>query len=187
MTISKTHNQSWLTIYSIMILMISLSLGGSVHAEVKNFQIHGVNTPFAEDGIHDPANEAIAIFQHPVTAMKDFPRDTVGAIDWVKTLEQKKLIARADRLGTKNKETLDLDVIRTNTGKMPYVKFSHAKHTEQMDCQGCHNGLFEKQANATTITMSAILTGDKCGVCHGKVAFPPTNNCMRCHSVPQSM
>lgn len=185
MTISKTRNQSLLSVCSIIVLILSLFLGGSVQAEVKSFQLHGENTPLAKNGIHDPNNEAIDIFQHPVTAMEDFPRDTAGVIDWVKTLEQGKLVARADRLGTQNKKTLDLDIIRTNTGNMPHVKFSHAKHTEQMDCKGCHSGLFEEKANATTITMSAILTGDKCGVCHGKVAFPPTTNCMRCHSVPK--
>jgi nitrate/TMAO reductase-like tetraheme cytochrome c subunit len=29
--------------------------------------------------------------------------------------------------------------------------------------------------------MSAILLGEKCGVCHGKVAFP-VSECRRCHS-----
>ncbi len=166
-------------------LTVLLLLGVSItaHAEVKNFQIHGETTPFIEDGIHDPENDAIGIFQHPTTAMKDFPRDTVGVIDWVKALEAGKLVARANRLGTAESEIFDLDIIRTNTGDMPNVKFSHAKHTSQMDCKSCHSGLFEEQANATEISMSDILTGNKCGVCHGKVAFPPTNNCMRCHNV----
>ncbi len=168
--------------YGVLIVM-GLLLSLNIQAEVKTYQINGAEVPFAEDGIHDPENDAINVFQHPITAMKDFPRDTVGNVDWVKTLEMGMLPARANRLGTETKETLDLDVIRTNTGNMPHVLFSHAKHTEQMSCEGCHNGMFEKTSGATEITMSQILTGTKCGVCHGKVAFPPTNNCMRCHSV----
>lgn len=164
-------------------LLLGLGFSAVAQAESKNFQIHGETVPFTEDGIHDPENDAIEVFQHPTTAMNDFPRDTVGVVDWVKTFEEGKLVARSNRLGTEEKETFDLDVIRTNTGDMPNVVFSHAKHSTQMDCKSCHDGLFEEKANTTEIKMADILTGDKCGVCHGKVAFPPTNNCMRCHSV----
>ncbi|VAW84148.1 Putative cytochrome c [hydrothermal vent metagenome] len=182
MTTYKNKNPLQLRTFCLGMLL-TFGLGTAAQAEVKSFQIHGETTPLAGNGIHDPENDAIEVFQHPTTAMKDFPRDTVGVIDWVKTLEEGKLIARANRLGTEKKETFDLDIIRTNTGEMPNVTFSHAKHSTQMDCKSCHSGLFEKKSNATEITMSAILTGDKCGVCHGKVAFPPTNNCMRCHNV----
>lgn len=165
-------------------MLFSLVLLNTVQAGAQNFQIDGENVPFTEDGIHDPENDAINVFQHPSIAMKDFPRDTVGNIDWVKTLEQGKLVARSNKMGTAERfEPLDLDIIRTNTGDMPSVLFSHAKHTDMMACDSCHTGLFEKKANATEIKMADILTGNKCGVCHGKVAFPPTNNCMRCHTV----
>lgn len=167
-------------------MLLSLLLTGQALAEAKSFQIHGENIPYAEDGIHDPENDSINVFQHPTTAMKDFPRDAVGVVDWVKTLEEGRLVARSDRLGTTERvEPLDLDIIRSNTGNMPSVKFSHAKHTDMMACESCHKGLFEEKGGATEISMSDILTGNKCGVCHGKVAFPPTNNCMRCHSVPK--
>ena len=177
----------FISLFSILLLtstLLSTSAFAEENAEAKNFQIHGENIPFNEDGVHDPENDSINVFQHPTTAMKDFPRDTVGVIDWVKTPEEGRLVARSDRLGaTEPTEPLDLDVIRTNTGDMPAVKFSHAKHTDMMACESCHDGLFEEKAGATEIKMADILTGTKCGVCHGKVAFPPTNNCMRCHSV----
>ncbi len=182
MTNYKNKNPSQLRIFCLSMLL-TLGLGATAQAEVKNFQIHGETIPFTKNGIHDPENDAIEVFQHPTTAMKDFPRDTVGVIDWVKALEEGRLIARTNRLGTEETEIFDLDIIRTNTGEMPNVTFSHAKHSTQMDCKSCHSGLFEEKSNTTEITMSAILTGDKCGVCHGKVAFPPTNNCMRCHNV----
>jgi len=34
---------------------------------------------------------------------------------------------------------------------------------------------------ANQISMASILMGEKCGVCHGKVAFP-VSECRRCHS-----
>jgi uncharacterized OB-fold protein len=34
--------------------------------------------------------------------------------------------------------------------------------------------------------MAAILLGQKCGVCHGKVAFP-VSECKRCHSQPKKV
>jgi hypothetical protein len=34
--------------------------------------------------------------------------------------------------------------------------------------------------------MVQILLGEKCGVCHGKVAFP-VSECRRCHSKPKEV
>jgi len=37
------------------------------------------------------------------------------------------------------------------------------------------------QKGANQISMASILLGQKCGVCHGKVAFP-VSECRLCHS-----
>jgi c(7)-type cytochrome triheme protein len=174
------------TLYRIITLItIFMIASQSAFAESKTYQIDGEVVPFAKDGIHDPENDAIGVYQHPQTALKGFPRDTVGVIDWAKAMDKGMLIGRANVEGTAEMEVLELDIIRKNTGEMPYVKFPHRQHSLQMACDSCHTGMFEKKTGATPINMSDILAGNKCGVCHGKVAFPPTNNCMRCHSQPK--
>ena len=40
-------------------------------------------TPLAKDGIHDPENDAVSVLQPPYEAMKGFPRDARGIINWV--------------------------------------------------------------------------------------------------------
>jgi c(7)-type cytochrome triheme protein len=70
---------------------------------------------------------------------------------------------------------------------MPWVRFPHLQHTEWLTCANCHPAIFIPQAGANPISMSAIIQGEFCGVCHGKVAFAPTLNCGRCHSVPQDV
>ena len=40
----------------------------------------------ADDGIHDPENDAINILQEPGEAMVDFPLDKRGKIEWVQAI-----------------------------------------------------------------------------------------------------
>ena len=170
-------------IIHLAIGILCLGMLSNASAEVKTFQINGEFVPLNKDGIHDPKNDAINIFQHPKDAMAGFPRDDKGIIDWVKALDRGLLIARADKLGEAQIKTKDLDIILKNTGKMPYVKFPHRQHTEQLGCDSCHPGIFVEKAGANKIVMQDILGGKFCGVCHGKVSFPPAINCTRCHSV----
>lgn len=151
-----------------------------------HFQTEGEVVPLAEDGIHDPTNQAVAkVLQEPVEAMADFPRDDKGIIDWVKVLDQGLINPRKSLMGTDEMYTADFDIIFTNTGSMPNVRFPHRPHTEWLTCANCHPAIFLPQKGGNPITMSAIIEGRYCGVCHGKVAFPPTKNCGRCHSIPR--
>jgi hypothetical protein len=43
------------------------------------------------------------------------------------------------------------------------------------------SAIFIPQKGANQISMASILLGEKCGVCHGKVAFP-VSECRLCHS-----
>jgi len=61
------------------------------------------------------------------------------------------------------------------------VVYPHKQHTELLDCSNCHPAIFIPQKGANQISMAAILLGEKCGVCHGKVAFP-VSECRLCHS-----
>jgi len=49
-----------------------------------------------------------------------------------------------------------------------------------MSCNSCHIKIFMPLAGSNDLTMSTIVKGQACGVCHGKVAFP-LNDCTRCH------
>ena len=139
--------------------------------------------PLGKDGIHDPRNSSVEIFQPPHVAMKGFPRDSAGLINWVETIDKGLIAPRADLLGNAQMKPLDMDIIFTDTGAMPNVRFPHKAHTAWLDCSSCHPTIFKQQKGANNIAMNDILQGKYCGLCHGKVAFAPTLNCARCHSV----
>lgn len=149
-----------------------------------HFQLNGDIVPLAEDGIHDPENEAINVLQPPAEAMLDFPRDEWGIIDWVKTLNEGLIAPRTGLTGTERMHSVDFDVIFRNTASMPYVRFPHKPHTQWLTCKNCHPSIFIPQRGANPVTMAAIMSGEYCGVCHGKVAFPPYE-CKRCHREPR--
>jgi len=150
----------------------------------KHFQTEGEVIPVREDGIRDPSNDAVGVFQQPVEAMSKFPRDAVGNVDWSEAMRQGMIAPRADQFGESEKKTLDLDIIFKDTGSMPNVRFSHMPHTQWLDCSNCHPKIFAQKQGGNDISMTDVFTGKYCGLCHGKVAFPVTNNCMRCHSEP---
>jgi c(7)-type cytochrome triheme protein len=76
---------------------------------------------------------------------------------------------------------MDLNIVREVKGSMPDVVYPHKQHTEWLDCSNCHPKIFIPQKGANQISMASILLGQKCGVCHGKVAFP-VSECRLCHS-----
>ncbi len=149
-----------------------------------HFQLHGDVISIAEDGVHDPTNDAVKILQPPAEAMANFPRDKRGVINWVETLDKGLISPRTGITGTEKMHSVDFDVIFRNTASMPYVRFPHLPHTKWLTCKNCHPGIFLPQRGGNFVTMAAIIEGEYCGVCHGKVAFPPLE-CNRCHSVPR--
>ncbi len=149
----------------------------------KHYQLTGDVLLVEEDGIHDPSNDTVKVLQQPFEAMGEFPRDDQGIIDWVKVLDQGLIDPRANLDGTEEMFPVDFDIIFRNTASMPNVRFPHRQHTEWLTCANCHPAIFIPQKGANPVSMSAIIQGEYCGVCHGKVAFPPTMNCGRCHSV----
>lgn len=145
------------------------------------------HAPPAEDGIHDPANPGTHLLQWPSEAFQGLPSTLDGnRIDWVKTLEDG-LIAPRYELDDPDAEvfTLDLVIVREVKGSMPDVVYPHQQHTEWLDCTNCHDEIFIPAKGENQISMAAILLGQKCGVCHGKVAFPVTD-CRRCHAKPKT-
>ena len=141
------------------------------------------NPPPAEDGIHDPANDGTHALLAPLTSYGNLPKSMAGnRVDWVKSLDQKKINPRWDRNDPKAEAmVMDLNIVREVKGSMPDVVYPHKQHTEWLDCSNCHPAIFLPQKGANAISMAAILLGEKCGVCHGKVAFP-VSECRLCHS-----
>ncbi len=142
-----------------------------------------INRPAAESGIHDPTNDATNQLQPPAQAFAELPKANAGNhVDWVKSLAEKKIDPRWDRKDAKAAAVvMDLNIVREVKGSMPDVVYPHKQHTEWLDCSNCHPSIFVPQKGANQISMASILLGQKCGVCHGKVAFP-VSECRLCHS-----
>jgi c(7)-type cytochrome triheme protein len=145
------------------------------------------NAPPSQDGIHDPANEGTEALQPPKEAFADLPKGSSGnRVDWVKALNSGALTPRAKRdSDTAQQQILDMDIIRIVKGSMPDVVYPHKPHTQWLDCAQCHPGIFVPKKGGNAISMAAILMGQYCGVCHGKVAFP-VSECSKCHSKSKS-
>jgi len=141
------------------------------------------NLPPAEDGIHDSDNGGTHMLQKPKEAFESLSSSKSGnRVDWVKALKNNEISPRYDRLSDEVKPIImDLNIIREVKGSMPDVVYPHKQHTEWLDCSNCHPAIFIPQKGANQISMASILLGQKCGVCHGKVAFP-VSECRRCHS-----
>jgi c(7)-type cytochrome triheme protein len=141
------------------------------------------NLPPAEDGVHDPANDGTLALQPPKEGLAGFVGSNFGnQVNWVESLWQKKINPRYDRIDPNAVPVvMDLNIVREVKGSMPNVVYPHKQHTEWLDCSNCHPAIFIPQKGANQISMAAILLGQKCGVCHGKVAFP-VSECRLCHS-----
>ena len=177
--------------FSILLPLTTLAaekFEGQFWQTADHFQTTGKIIPLEEDGIHDPANEsAMFALQRPIEAMGDFPRDNAGLTDWVKVIAEGHINPRSDITGEAPPlKPIDLDIVFTDTGAMPNVLFPHKQHTEWLACSNCHPALFKKEKGSTNIKMDDIFQGQFCGLCHGKIAFAPTKNCMRCHSVKKA-
>lgn len=146
------------------------------------------NRPQAEDGIHDPANDGTLALQPPAAAFEPLVKNGYGNhVDWVKSLNEDKINPRFDRNDPNAKPmVMDLNIVREVKGSMPDVVYPHKQHTQWLDCSNCHPAIFVPQKGANQISMAAILLGQKCGVCHGKVAFPVAE-CRRCHSKSKTL
>ena len=141
------------------------------------------NLPPAEDGIHDAENDATHSLQTPHEAFQALPRNNAGnRVNWVASILEKKIQPRANKDDPKAEPVLmDLDIVREVKGSMPDVVYPHQAHTEWLDCSNCHPAIFVPEKGANNMSMAAILLGQQCGTCHGKVAFP-VSECRLCHS-----
>jgi c(7)-type cytochrome triheme protein len=137
----------------------------------------------AADGLHDPIGPAIGVLQEPREALAGLPSDTAGnQVRWVQALDQQHIQPRSNIFPETRVNLRTTEVLLRNTSDRAMVRFPHRQHTAWLDCSNCHDQLFGKVAGGTRIGMFSILQGEKCGLCHGAVAFPLTE-CDRCHTV----
>jgi c(7)-type cytochrome triheme protein len=123
--------------------------------------------------------------RNPGVVLKDFPKDAVGADDWVKAFKEN-IIKPHESLDLEKKPVppFNFDVEIPAIGAMPNVIFPHFPHTFWLDCGNCHPAIFQMKKGANPISMVKIVNGEFCGRCHGRIAFPIAN-CTRCHVKPK--
>jgi c(7)-type cytochrome triheme protein len=140
-------------------------------------------TALKDDGIHDPTVPGLGLLQEPKDAFSALAPGKAGnKIDWVESLQKGKINPRYDHLDAKKEAMpMDLFIVMEVKGSMPNVSFPHQAHTEWLECANCHDEIFKPQKGGNPMSMAEIMLGQKCGVCHGSVAFPVTE-CRRCHS-----
>lgn len=141
------------------------------------------NAPPESDGIHDPTADGTMMLQPPRESFAALPKSRSGNyVDWNRAIDDMLIAPRSDiRNADMNAIVLDLNIVRQVKGSMPDVVYPHKQHTQWLDCSNCHPAIFIPMKGANQISMASILMGEKCGVCHGKVAFP-VSECRRCHS-----
>jgi c(7)-type cytochrome triheme protein len=127
----------------------------------------------------------IGLGWHPA-ALDGLPKDKFGLVDWVAALEQGLIQPRANiSVNVPEVPPFDMNIVMpSKTGMIAGAYFPHKTHTTWLACESCHIKIFMPLAGSNDLTMSTIVEGNACGVCHGKVAFP-LNDCARCH-IPQS-
>jgi c(7)-type cytochrome triheme protein len=105
-----------------------------------------------------------------------------NGINWVDALERK-LIKPATYLKKKSQD-INFDKLLILEAEWSIISpsvFPHKAHIAWLDCSSCHPEIFNiKKKTTKHFTMSAMLSGDFCGVCHLNVAFP-MDDCQRCH------
>ena len=117
---------------------------------------------------------------------KNFPRGRFGNnIDWVEAEAEGKIKPRDYLEGISIKrqplaQVNDIELKAKFEG-MPYIIFSHKKHSIWNGCELCHPEIFASlKTGVTKFTMVEIYEGKYCGACHNQVAFPSID-CQRCH------
>lgn len=143
----------------------------------------GDPTSFAGDA------EKAGLAEHPLALeLSDLPKDRYGLIDWATSIKEGKVKPR-ESLNPDDKPmpAFDLDVaIFTKSQFVDDVIFPHFVHTLWLTCTNCHPAIFPmnaKEANRM-MTMPKIASGEFCGRCHNRIAFP-LSDCQRCHVKPK--
>lgn len=141
------------------------------------------DTSLQSDGVHDPKVPGLKMLQQPADAFKPLTKTTGGNyVDWVKSMQKGQIKPLYDyKDPSKQPMPMNMNIVMQVKGSMPNVVFPHKPHTQILDCSNCHDAIFIPKKGGNPMSMAEIMLGQKCGVCHGSVAFPITE-CKRCHS-----
>lgn len=124
-----------------------------------------------------PQRERFLAFQ------SSLPRSSFGnEIDWGKALNERLIRPKTSLTGNAPTSSNGKEIILTpEAADASPVVFPHRAHEQWLDCTTCHPDIFPA-ARKTTLhyPKSRLLSGEFCGVCHLRVAFP-MDDCMRCH------
>ncbi|MBI1821406.1 MAG: hypothetical protein HY036_03905 [Nitrospirae bacterium] len=127
--------------------------------------------------------------KHPLALeVSDLPKDQYGLVNWADTLRQGKITPKPS-LNPEEADMPPFDLtfdIPTKSNFMPNVAFPHKIHTMWLSCTNCHPAIFLMNHAETNknMTMPKIASGEYCGRCHNRVAFP-LSDCLRCHVIPK--
>lgn len=132
--------------------------------------------------------EKMGMAQHPAAMeLAKLPKDKYGLVDWAASIKSG-MVKPLDSLepGAFAAPPFNLDiVIQTKSNFMNDVVFPHYVHTLWLTCTNCHTQIFQMKAGGNQeMTMAKIASGEYCGRCHNRVAFP-LSDCTRCHVKPK--
>jgi c(7)-type cytochrome triheme protein len=129
-------------------------------------------------------NGDISYGKEKFESLSNLPPASLGnGVDWVKAIEDE--LIKPENYVLEEYKPLqferDVTIVSPWAGISPII-FPHVVHKKWLDCSNCHPELFNIRIKGTkNLAMKSILNYEFCGVCHGKVAFPPNDNCKRCH------
>ena len=129
------------------------------------------------------ANKELVKLKEPTQVLQSLEKSNSGNfVDWGKSLRKGLIKPQYDlKNPTQQAMPMDLDIVFPVKGSIANVLFPHAAHLQWLECNNCHDAIFQPKRGANRTSMDKILRGQSCGVCHGSVAFP-LNDCERCHS-----
>lgn len=178
-------------VYGVLLLILFYDSAQPVLAQGSNDEtsVSRDQQASAAEDVVDPADTSeyvgemyqIGLGWHPAD-LEGFPTDRFGLVDWVATLDKGLIHPRGSIVANAPESVpFDMNVLMpSKTGMIAGAHFPHKTHTTWMGCESCHIKIFIPLAGSNDLTMSRIVDGNACGVCHGKVAFP-LNDCARCH------
>lgn len=125
---------------------------------------------------------------HPeALELSELPVDQYGLVDWARAIREGYITPRhtldPDKQDKPDAKPFGLALlIPTKSESMPNVIFPHDIHTMWLTCNNCHPEIFAMNGklNNKVMTMPKIASGEYCGRCHNRVAFP-LSDCLRCH------
>jgi c(7)-type cytochrome triheme protein len=125
---------------------------------------------------------------HPeALELSELPLDQYGLVDWARAIREGYITPRhtldPEKQDKPDNKPFGLALlIPTKSEFMPNVIFPHDIHTMWLTCNNCHPEIFAMNGklNNKVMTMPKIASGEYCGRCHNRIAFP-LSDCTRCH------